>query len=58
MDRILLGVHDCGRKGYNVVLEVGDIVNRSSLLAIFRKKPTLTEGDIVRIWEEHVWQQK
>ncbi|KAL3785517.1 hypothetical protein ACHAW5_005271 [Stephanodiscus triporus] len=43
---------DCSAE-YDVVLEVGDIVNRSSLLAIFRKKTTSTEDDIVRIWEEH-----
>ena len=58
MSRILFGVHDWGRREYDVVLEVGDIVNRSSLLAIFRKKTTSTEDDIVRIWEEHVWQEK
>lgn len=58
MSTTVFAMHDWGRPEYMAVLEVGDLVGRSSLLAVFRAKPNATETDVARIWEDHIWEQK
>jgi hypothetical protein len=58
MSRVMFGIHDWGRAEYRVVLEVGDVVHQSSLLAVLKAKPNATESDVAKIWEDHVWEWK
>jgi hypothetical protein len=58
MSTVMFGMHDWGREYYVVVLKVGYIVHRSELLAVLKKWPNVTEYDIRRIWEDHIWDSR
>jgi len=58
MSKTVFGIHDWERAEYRVVLEVGDLVRKSRKLAVLRVKPNATESDVLRIWEDHIWDQR
>ena len=58
MSRAMFGIHDWSRAEYKAVLEIGDVVRESSLLAVLRVKPNATESDVARIWKDHIWDQR
>ena len=60
MSHVMFGLHDWGdhRPEYKVVLELGDMVHHSSLLAVFKVKPNATAAHIAQIWEDNIWTVK
>lgn len=57
MKRVRVGIHDFFvRPQYgNAILNVGEIVDRANQLAVLKLKSNVTEEDVYKIWERHIW---
>jgi hypothetical protein len=48
-------IHDAKRDGYQVVLEIAEVIDQSDNLYVLRLKENITEPQIASIWRNHMY---
>jgi hypothetical protein len=48
-------IHDAHRDGYQVVLEIAEVIDESDNLYVLRLKENITEAQIASIWRNHMY---
>mmetsp|Transcript_1715 Transcript_1715/g.2467 ORF Transcript_1715/g.2467 Transcript_1715/m.2467 type:complete len:281 (+) Transcript_1715:92-934(+) len=52
MSKVMVAIHDYHRTAYHEIIKVGELVHHSTLLAVFKLKPNITQYDVFKVWED------